>query len=468
MIQDDTNAADIMMGDVVRLEDVLSRDSVTSVAKSFYALFGLPVRVISHEGDLLADVHRDRPLCNYVNTLSNGELQCANTVGVVRDLEPNGETTIHPCFTGAVYRITPLTYQGRPIGRLIVGPYVPAETQAPPASLASIDDAIDVSEARGHYDQMPRVRQDIAQELCDHLKGVVELLVFSGHRAQLASTMQVASVRENYRELAEKNEALKTSYDELKQLDQLKSTFLATVSHELRTPLTSIIGYTEMLESGAAGALSDGQAEFLKTIRSKADQLLGLISSLLDLGRLEAKNLELHNEGVDPRALLSEVGSTIVPNANRRNVALDIKVADGTAKIWGDPVRLQQIVLNLADNALKFTREGGEVVLGAEPGELDAGGPAGLGVALFAASRPAVVLTVRDTGMGIPKENLSRIFDAFYQIDAGTTRAHGGAGLGLSIVKQLVDGHGGTIEVTSAPGEGTLFTVTLPAADDNA
>ena len=193
-----------------------------------------------------------------------------------------------------------------------------------------------------------------------------------------------------------------------------------------------------------------------------------MISSLLDLGRLEAKSLELHNEAVDPRALLSDVGSTIVPNANRRNVALDIKVAEGTPKIWGDPVRLQQIVLNLADNALKFTHEGGEVILGAEPGELDAEGPEGLGAALFAASRPAVVLTVRDSGMGIPEESLSRIFDAFYQIDAGTTRAHGGAGLGLSIVKQLVDGHDGTIEVTSALGEGTIFTVKLPAADDNA
>ncbi len=466
-MQDDPNAADIMMGDVVRLEDVLSRDSATSVARSFYALFGLPVRVISHEGDLLADVHRDRPLCNYVNTLSNGERECAHTVGVVRDLEPNGETIVHPCFTGAVYRIAPIAYQGRPIGRLVVGPYVPAEAEGPPASLTSIDDSIDVSEARCHFDQMPRMRAGIAEDLCDHLKGVVELLVFSGHRAQLASTMQVASVRENYRELAEKNEALKTSYDELKQLDQLKSTFLANVSHELRTPLTSIIGYTEMLESGAAGALSDGQAEFLKTIRGKADQLLGLISSLLDLGRLEAKSLELHHEAVDARALLSDVGSTIVPNANRRNVVVDINVADGTAKIWGDPVRLQQIVLNLADNALKFTHEGGEVVLGAEPGELDTGGPAGLGAALFAASRPAVVLTVRDTGMGIPQENLSRIFDAFYQIDAGTTRSHGGAGLGLSIVKQLVDGHDGTIDVTSALGEGTIFTVKLPAADDN-
>jgi len=117
---------------------------------------------------------------------------------------------------------------------------------------------------------------------------------------------------------------------------------------------------------------------------------------------------------------------------------------------------------------LKFTHEGGEIVLGAEAGELDAEGPAGLGAALFATSRPAVVLTVRDTGMGIPEENLARIFDAFYQIDAGTTRTHGGAGLGLSIVKQLVDGHNGKIEVTSALGEGTIFTVRLPAADPNA
>jgi signal transduction histidine kinase len=334
--------------------------------------------------------------------------------------------------------------------------------------LTSVDEGIDGPTAREHFQRMPRVREDIAGELCSHLKGVLELLVFSGHRAHLASTMQIANVRENYRELAEKNEALKTSYDELKQLDQLKSTFLATVSHELRTPLTSIIGYAEMLESGAAGALSDGQADLLKTIRSKADQLLGLISSLLDLGRLEAKNLKLHYEAVDPRALLSDVGSTIVPHANRRNIALDIQVTDGTPKIWGDPVRLRQILINLADNALKFTREGGEVVLGVEPGQLEAEGPSGLGAALFAPpGRPAVVLTVRDTGLGIPEDKLPRIFDAFYQIDSGTTRAHGGAGLGLSIVKQLVDGHRGKIEVASVPGEGTLFTVMLPAAGDD-
>ncbi len=467
-MRDESRAADILMGDVVRLEDVLSRDSVSSISRSFFNLFGLPVRVISHEGDLLADAHRDQPLCNYLNTLASGAEQCATIVAMVRDLEPNGESVVHPCFTGAVYRIVPLSYQGRPIGRFIVGPYVPAEANGPPASLASVDGTIDPNTVRGHYDQMPRVREDIALQLCDHLKGVIELLVFSGHRAQLASTMQVASVRENYRELAEKNEALKESYEELKQVDKLKSTFLATVSHELRTPLTSIIGYTEMLESGAAGALSDGQSEFLQTIRGKADELLGLITSLLDLGQLEAKSLELQREPVDARALLSAVGSTIVPAANRRNISLDIQVDDGTPKIWGDAVRLRQVLLNLADNAVKFTNEGGTVALSATAGELRTAGPSGLGSALFATTRPAVALTVRDTGMGIEESKLARIFDAFYQVDAGTTRAHGGAGLGLSIVKQLVDGHEGKIEVTSAPGQGTLFTVTLPAADDDA
>lgn len=468
MMQDETNAADILMGDVVRLEDVLSRNSVSTVCKSFFSLFGLPVRVISHEGDLLADVHRDRPLCNYVNTFSGGETHCTQTVGVVRDLEPSGATLVHPCFTGAVYRIVPLEYQGRPVGRIVVGPYVPAETRSAPESLCEVDEAIDPAAAHGHFETMPRVREEIAKDISDHLRGVLELLVFSGHRAQLASTMQVASVRENYRELAEKNEALKTSYEELKQLDQLKSTFLATVSHELRSPLTSIIGYTEMLESGAAGALSDGQAEFLGTIRKKADQLLGLISSLLDLGRLEAKNLDLHYEAVDPRALLSDLASTIVPTANQRNISLDIQVDEQTGKLWGDQVRLSQILLNLADNAVKFSEDGGTVVIQAEPAELDAPGSSGLGAALFAAGQPAVVVKVRDEGIGISEENLSRIFDAFYQIDAGTTRVHGGAGLGLSIVKQLVDGHEGKIEVSSALGEGTIFTVTLPAADEDA
>jgi len=223
-----------------------------------------------------------------------------------------------------------------------------------------------------------------------------------------------------------------------------------------------------MLESGAAGTLSDGQAELLRTIRGKADELLGLISSLLDLGRLESRSLELNREPLDVRALLSGIGSTIVPAVNRRNITLDIQIAEATPKIWGDPVRLRQILLNLTDNAVKFTNEGGTVTLSAEPGDLEGGGPSSFESSLFSNARPAVVLRVRDTGIGIADEELTKIFDAFYQVDAGTTRSHSGAGLGLSIVKQLVDGHEGKIEVASEAGKGTLVSVTLPAVDDDA
>lgn len=467
MMQNDPSSADILMGDVVRLEDVLSRASAASVCKSFFALFGLPVRILSQDGELVAESRRERPLCKYLNTLAEGRRRCSQTLEEARLTQPEGGSIVHPCFSGAVYRIVPLLHQQRAIGRFVVGPYVPFEASSPPESLGSVE-SIDAGAASTHFSEMPRAREDVVEQICAHLEEVLELLVFSGHRAQLASTMQVASMRESYRELAEKNEALNESHEALKQVDKLKSTFLATVSHELRSPLTSIIGYTEMLQSGAIGTLSSEQSEILKTVHGKASELLSLISSLLDLGQLESRTLDLQYEVVDPRALLSGIASTVVPSANRRNVGLDIRVAVDTPKIWGDSIRLRQIILNLTDNAIKFTHEGGQVELAAAPARLELAGPAGLGSALFTANRPAVALHVRDTGMGIAEDKLSRIFEAFYQVDGGTTRVHGGAGLGLSIVKQLVDAHGGTIDVTSKPGEGTLFTVTLPAANHDA
>ena len=466
MTRDSNDDADLLMGDVVRLEDVLGRDAVTTVCKSFFALFGLPVRVISQDGDLLADVYEDRALCRYLNTGETGQRACAEVVNGARNVVPQGASHLHACFTGAVYRIVPLTYQNRPLGRFIIGPYVPAETESAPPSLLTVAQPNSPETARRHFAEMPRVRKDIAELLSSHLQSMVELLVFSGHRAQLASAMQIANVRENYRELAETNERLKGSLKELEELDKLKSSFLATVSHELRTPLTSIIGYSEMLESGAAGALSDGQAEFLATIRGKADQLLGLIGRLLDLGRLEAETMKLHKQAVDAQTLLADVGSTMLPAINRANLALDIRIDDDTPKLHGDPVRLRQILLNLAENAVKFTAEGGEIALAAERAILDPRHADELGTAIFGGRRPAVALTVRDSGRGIPGDKIGRIYDAFYQIDAGTTRVHGGAGLGLSIVKQLVDAHEGRIEVTSEIDEGTVFVVTIPAADE--
>jgi signal transduction histidine kinase len=316
------------------------------------------------------------------------------------------------------------------------------------------------------------VREQTAVRIGSHLRGVLDLILFSGHKAQLTSTMHLATVRENYRELGEKNARLQEAFDKLKELDRLKSNFLATVSHELRTPLTSIIGYSEMLEAGIAGELSAEQAGFVETIRSKGELLLQLISSLLDLNKLERGQLQIATEYLDPRAVLAEVRETCLPEAEKRKIKVELSWQDDVPVIQADPVRLRQIITNLTSNAIKFTPDRGQVRLsvslselqvtnGAEDDEDDAAAE-GFGAALMMAKERAVEFAVTDTGIGIPADELPKIFDAFYQVDGSSTREYGGAGLGLSIAKSLVEAHHGHIRVESQVGRGTTFFVVIP------
>jgi signal transduction histidine kinase len=377
-------------------------------------------------------------------------------------------TVVHPCFTGAVYHIVPIIYDGRQLGRIIIGPFLPADLGAVPDSLLRTDPKIDPERARLALAEMPRVREQTAVRIGSHLRGVLDLILFSGHKAQLTSTMHLATVRENYRELGEKNARLQEAFDKLKELDRLKSNFLATVSHELRTPLTSIIGYSEMLEAGIAGELTPEQGGFVETIRSKGELLLQLISSLLDLNKLERGQLRLNPEYIDPRALLAEVRETLLPEAEKRKIKLEAVWHDDVPVIQADPVRLRQIITNLASNALKFTPNRGRVQLSVRAGELhisqnDNDEPDdGMGAALMMAPERAVEFSVNDNGIGIAHNELPKIFDAFYQVDGSSTREYGGAGLGLSIAKSLVEAHHGQIRVESELGKGTTFYVVLP------
>ncbi|MFT3921260.1 MAG: ATP-binding protein [Myxococcales bacterium] len=463
-------SAELQMADVRSIEDLVDRDALGEVCRSFFELFGLPIRVLANDGALLADVHQQRAICTYLNGLPEGRSACVHTVNDVRGLIPEHGELVHPCFTGAVYRVVPIRYDGRRLGRFVVGPYLPAELREVPGSLLQIDPAVDPTIAKEHLGEMPRVRRETAEKISAHLTSVLDLILFSGHRAYLTSSMHLASVRSNYRELSEQNQRLQQAYNKLKELDRLKSNFLATMSHELRTPLTSIIGYAEMLAAGIGGTLNDEHKEFVDTIRNKGDHLLELITSLLDMGKLEQGNISLRRESVDLASLIGDVLRTVAPAAQKKGVRVSSDIGKGLPRVTGDSARLRQALQNLTDNAIKFTPAGGQVRLSAEAVDLgpSIGGEGfedDAGLVLMMAPSAGVRVSVRDSGIGISKAEQAKIFDAFYQVDSSATREHGGTGLGLSIVKRLVEAHGGYVRVESEPGTGSTFMIELPEGD---
>jgi two-component system, NarL family, sensor histidine kinase BarA len=309
---------------------------------------------------------------------------------------------------------------------------------------------------------MPRAKSDTVTRIASHLKGTLDLILFSGHKAHVTSKMHLASVRESFRQLEEKTARLQEAFDRLRELDRLKSNFLATVSHELRTPLTSIIGYSEMLSEGLGGELKPEQLEFVKTIHDKGEQLLSLIMSLLDLSKLESGTMRMSIRQVRIENVLREVVSTLTPTARKKAVNLHLEAAGDLAELRGDPERLRQVFLNLVENAIKFTPSAGSVTLRARMVE-DVDGDDG-GLAVLAPMRARVEVHVLDSGIGIPPREREKVFDPFYQVDSSSTREYGGTGLGLSIVKRLVEAHGGRIRIEENTPKGTVFVVSFPQA----
>jgi two-component system sensor histidine kinase BarA len=466
----DPSASEFEMGDAHSIEDLVDREALGEVCRSFFDLFGLSIRVFNQTDALLADVHQQRAICGYVNSLEAGRPACAKVVGDVRKLAPEHGDQVHPCFTGATYRVVPILYDGRRLGRFVVGPYLPAELKEVPRALLQIDGQVDQKLAREHLSEMPRVRRETAEKISTHLTRVIDVILFNGHRALLTSSMHLASVRANYRELSEKNRRLQLAHNKLKELDRLKSNFLATMSHELRTPLTSVIGYAEMLASGVGGPLTQDHQEFVEIIRNKSNHLFELITSLLDMSKFERGEVPLFREPVDVDHLIADVIRTVAPMAGRKEIHMRSELELDLPRIHADPDRLRQVLQNLTDNALKFTAHGGEVVLSARTVDMRPGADLdeeddNAGLVLMMAPRRGVQIAVRDSGIGIPASEHARIFDAFYQVDSSATREHGGTGLGLSIVKRLVEAHGGTVRLKSASGKGSTFFLTIPESE---
>jgi signal transduction histidine kinase len=269
-----------------------------------------------------------------------------------------------------------------------------------------------------------------------------EVVPATGVATVRALSDQVALVVRNI----QYNEELARKNRDLQHLDELKSDFMATMSHELRTPLTSIIGYSDMLLSGMTGELNEKQGVFIESILKGGETLLGLINDILDLTKIEAGRLELNRESIDLRAALLGVLPVVKPRAKDKRIRISTFLPTDLPLVSADPAKLNQILLNLLTNGIKYTHDNGSVSVEARiAGDL-------------------VEIWVNDTGIGMAKEDQAKVFQRFTQIDSSATRTQGGTGLGLAIVKELVELHGGTIRVQSKLGKGSSFVFTMPIA----
>jgi signal transduction histidine kinase len=228
----------------------------------------------------------------------------------------------------------------------------------------------------------------------------------------------------------------------LRESERLKDEFVATVSHELRTPLTSIVGYSEVMLAG--GELAETQRQYLEVIDRNAHRLQRLVGDLLFFAQVESSQLHLERGRIDLRALGERALDAVRPAAEAKQLTLELD-APSALEVDGDASRLEQLLDNLLSNAVKFTLEGGSVTLRIQP------------------NRDEVVLAVAETGIGIPPEDVARLFRRFFRSTSATAREIPGTGLGLAIAKAIVEAHGGTIQVTSSE-RGTTFTIRLPRA----
>jgi two-component system NtrC family sensor kinase len=226
-----------------------------------------------------------------------------------------------------------------------------------------------------------------------------------------------------------------------KELDRIKSEFVTTVSHDLRSPLTAILGYVELIER--AGSLNQTQSEFVERVRISVEQIAALVTDLLDLGRIES-GLDTTKEGTNLGSLSSYALDGLRSAARARKIDLQGEIAADLPDIYGDPVRLRQMIANLLENAIKYTPEGGQVRLEAQ------------------AEDDQVILRISDTGPGIPATDQPYLFDKFFRA-SNVPDDSTGTGLGLSIVKSIVEQHQGRIWLDSEVGKGTTFIVVIPA-----
>jgi two-component system phosphate regulon sensor histidine kinase PhoR len=240
-----------------------------------------------------------------------------------------------------------------------------------------------------------------------------------------------------------------------RRIEQMRADFIANANHELRTPLASLIGFIETLRGPAADD-REAQARFLPIMAEQAQRMSRLIDDMLSLSRIEMTEHTPPRGSADLAVLARRSAEALEPRLAARRMRIELQVADGVRPIVADQDQIAQVMANLLDNAVKYGREGGRIVIRVAPAPPRGGRP------------PGVTVAVSDDGQGIPRRHIPRLTERFYRVDAARSRAVGGTGLGLAIVKHILNRHRGSLEIESEEGKGSTFTVWLPAAEPEA
>ncbi|MFH1279112.1 MAG: HAMP domain-containing sensor histidine kinase [Candidatus Eisenbacteria bacterium] len=245
-----------------------------------------------------------------------------------------------------------------------------------------------------------------------------------------------------YEEMKQANRAMEEQNERLKEMDEMKTRFLSNVGHELRTPITCIVGFAECLRYPQVD--EEKRLEFAVSILKQSERLKNLIDQVLDLSEFTHRKIRMVAEEGDLNELVQEVARSLRIDMEDKNLSLDLELSPELPPTRFDRDRTKRAIRNLIDNAIKFSHEDGKVRIESRT------------------DRDGVEITVRDEGVGIPDGAIGAIFDPFRQADGSDTRRHGGAGIGLSLVKEIVEGQSGSVRVASAEGEGSVFTIRLP------